>query len=57
MLVFFSPNKEPTPIIFQEAVGRASGGTDGRIARVWETIARLPGGLSEQIAIEGRSSW
>ena len=22
-----------------------------------ETIARLPGGLSEQIAIEGRSSW
>jgi hypothetical protein len=22
-----------------------------------ETIARLPGGLSEQIAIKGRSSW
>ena len=23
----------------------------------FETIARLPGGLSEQIAIKGRSSW
>jgi len=23
----------------------------------YETIARLPGGLSEQIAIKGRSSW
>jgi len=25
--------------------------------RITETIARLPGGLSEQIAIKGRSSW
>ena len=24
---------------------------------LYETIARLPGGLSEQIAIKGRSSW
>ena len=27
------------------------------IVRSNETIARLPGGLSEQIAIKGRSSW
>jgi len=27
------------------------------IATSVETIARLPGGLSEQIAIKGRSSW
>jgi len=27
------------------------------ILRTFETIARLPGGLSEQIAIEGRNSW
>ena len=25
--------------------------------QIEETIARLPGGLSEQIAIKGRSSW
>jgi len=27
------------------------------LARIKETIARIPGGLSEQIAIEGRNSW
>ena len=27
------------------------------IAKIIETIARLPGGLSEQIAMKGRSSW
>ena len=29
----------------------------GVIVSTFETIARLPGGLSEQIAIKGRSSW
>ena len=51
-LAFKRGTTTASPIPIEDCPGAARS-----LPRISETIARLPGGLSEQIAIKGRSSW